>query len=164
MISRSFHQYSWNSGVETTWKSLIGWRHRTSNSYQNPQVPIYASSCIKIFDWSKGLYQHHVQTTDQERFESSPLYLIGAWNCIQASSAKIKLWGMLNMQTNTNFAYVIKLTWSLLGIIKSRVLYKSTCFASVTRQHFLSSRPHNWSSFKHRQFKLPGVFRGITLR
>ena len=25
-----FHQYSWNSGVETTWISLIGWHHKTS--------------------------------------------------------------------------------------------------------------------------------------
>ena len=30
MFSRSFHQYSWNSEVETTWKRLICWRHRTS--------------------------------------------------------------------------------------------------------------------------------------
>ena len=32
-ISRLFHQYSWNSEVETTWKSLICWRHRTSTTY-----------------------------------------------------------------------------------------------------------------------------------
>ena len=31
--SRSFHQYSWNSEVETTWISLIGWHHKTSNKY-----------------------------------------------------------------------------------------------------------------------------------
>ena len=30
MFSRSFHQYSWNFEIETTWKSLICWRHRTS--------------------------------------------------------------------------------------------------------------------------------------
>ena len=29
--SMSFHQYSWNSEVETTWISLIGWHHKTSN-------------------------------------------------------------------------------------------------------------------------------------
>ena len=28
--SMSFHQYSWNSEVETTWISLIGWHHKTS--------------------------------------------------------------------------------------------------------------------------------------
>ena len=33
MFSRSFLQYSWNSEVETTWKSLICWRHRTSITY-----------------------------------------------------------------------------------------------------------------------------------
>ena len=33
MFSRSFHQYSWSSEVETTWKSLICWWHRTSNIY-----------------------------------------------------------------------------------------------------------------------------------
>ena len=30
MFSRLFHQYSCNSEVETTWKSLICWWHRTS--------------------------------------------------------------------------------------------------------------------------------------
>ena len=30
---RSFHQYLWNSEVETTWISLIGWPHRTSSLY-----------------------------------------------------------------------------------------------------------------------------------
>ena len=29
--STSFHQYSWSSEVETTWISLIGWHHKTSN-------------------------------------------------------------------------------------------------------------------------------------
>ena len=29
--STSFHQYSWNSEVETTWISLIGWQHKTSS-------------------------------------------------------------------------------------------------------------------------------------
>ena len=33
MFSRLFHQYSWNSEVETTWKSWICWRHRTSNTF-----------------------------------------------------------------------------------------------------------------------------------
>ena len=33
IISMSFHQYSWNSEVETTWISLIGWYHKTSNVY-----------------------------------------------------------------------------------------------------------------------------------
>ena len=31
--STSFHQYSWNSEVETIWISLIGWHHKTSNIY-----------------------------------------------------------------------------------------------------------------------------------
>ena len=31
--SRSFHQYSWNTEVETTWISLIGWAHKTSSIY-----------------------------------------------------------------------------------------------------------------------------------
>ena len=31
--STSFHQYSWNSEVETTWISLIGWHHKTSILY-----------------------------------------------------------------------------------------------------------------------------------
>ena len=31
--SMSFHQYSWNSEVKTTWISLIGWPQKTSNMY-----------------------------------------------------------------------------------------------------------------------------------
>ena len=31
--STSFHQYSWNSEVETIWISLIGWHHKTSNTH-----------------------------------------------------------------------------------------------------------------------------------
>ena len=31
--STSFHQYSWNSEVETTWINLIGWHHKTSTLY-----------------------------------------------------------------------------------------------------------------------------------
>ena len=31
--STAFHQYSWNSEVETTWISLIGWHHTTSIAY-----------------------------------------------------------------------------------------------------------------------------------
>ena len=39
--STSFHQYSWNSEVETTWISLIGWHHKTSNKYvANVQIEL----------------------------------------------------------------------------------------------------------------------------
>ena len=31
--SMLFHQYSWNSEVETTWISLIGWHHKTSSIF-----------------------------------------------------------------------------------------------------------------------------------
>ena len=31
--SMSFHQYSWNSEVWTTWISLICWHHKTSTGY-----------------------------------------------------------------------------------------------------------------------------------
>ena len=33
MKSMSSHQYPWNSEVETTWISLIGWHHKTSSMY-----------------------------------------------------------------------------------------------------------------------------------
>ena len=33
MFSRSFHQNSWNSEVETAWISLICWQHKTSNAH-----------------------------------------------------------------------------------------------------------------------------------
>ena len=38
--STSFHQYSWNSEVETTWISLIGWHHKTSNVFYLPEIGI----------------------------------------------------------------------------------------------------------------------------
>ena len=31
--STSFHPYSWNSEVETTWISSVGWHHKTSTMY-----------------------------------------------------------------------------------------------------------------------------------
>ena len=31
------HQYSWNSEVETTWISLIGWPQKMSNTYYKPK-------------------------------------------------------------------------------------------------------------------------------
>ena len=39
MKSKSFHQYSWNSEVETMWISLIGWHHKTSNKYGHATPP-----------------------------------------------------------------------------------------------------------------------------
>ena len=41
---RSFHQYSWNSEVEITWISLIGWHRKTSSEYTSKaqyQVRMY---------------------------------------------------------------------------------------------------------------------------
>ena len=46
--SMSFHQYSWNSEVETTWISLIGWHHKTSNTY----LVTYLGYCRpNSFEW-----------------------------------------------------------------------------------------------------------------
>ena len=66
--SMLFHQYSWNSEVETTWISLIGWPHKTSNKYvlygfkpghrQNYPHMIYIQcnrSCAKTNKVSNGL-------------------------------------------------------------------------------------------------------------
>ena len=82
MFSGSFHQYSWNSEVETTWKSLICWQHRMSNIYLNrdksqnyktdfwhwkltlkikfwwflsPHTQVNASPITKIISWLKFL-------------------------------------------------------------------------------------------------------------
>ena len=43
----SFHQYSWNSEVETSWISLIGWPHRTSSKYLCKRI---------IADSAQGLF------------------------------------------------------------------------------------------------------------
>ena len=53
--SISFHQYSWNSEVETTWISLIGWHHKTSNTYFRknllPNIDFYSRQKIGTPDW-----------------------------------------------------------------------------------------------------------------
>ena len=54
MFSRSFHQYSWNSEVETTWKSLICWRHRTSIVYG-------FATLLSIPDWKLYLVLRRVK-------------------------------------------------------------------------------------------------------
>ena len=43
-----FHWYSWNSKVETTWKSLICWRHRTSNTYWGTYCQLGLNSKIEL--------------------------------------------------------------------------------------------------------------------
>ena len=59
--STLFHQYSWNSEVETTWISLIGWPHKTSRVYPlNPSwfgellifliFEIHYSLCFFVFN------------------------------------------------------------------------------------------------------------------
>ena len=61
MFSRSFHQYSWKSEVETKWKSLICWRHRTSIVYHllcSPIIhnfrPLKYGFCKKslLYEWT----------------------------------------------------------------------------------------------------------------
>ena len=52
--SRSFHQYSWNSEVDTTWISLIGWPHKTSikQAFQwIPNIRKYLSIEQIIYEW-----------------------------------------------------------------------------------------------------------------
>ena len=43
--STSFHQYSWNSEVETTWISLIGWYHKTSSVYWHDYI-LTVTACL----------------------------------------------------------------------------------------------------------------------
>ena len=46
----SFHQYSWNSEVETTWISLIGWPQKTSIIYgHQPNTYSYPRSAFFWF-------------------------------------------------------------------------------------------------------------------
>ena len=50
--SMSFHQYSGNSEVETTWISLIGWHHKTSTIYQHGyllEIQILAQFFMQIY-------------------------------------------------------------------------------------------------------------------
>ena len=52
----SFHQYSWNSEVETTWISLIGWSQKTSNKYSVdlPKMPGTLCLLVKISEFEFG--------------------------------------------------------------------------------------------------------------
>ena len=71
--SMSFHQYSWNSEVETTWISLIGWHHKTSTKY----VPKYAELCrgklYPYFGWlhRKSTYLSYASQTFKLPFSGS---------------------------------------------------------------------------------------------
>ena len=72
--STSFHQYSWSSEVETTWISLFGWHHKTSNTYSlrtemlcsvgfQPEMALvmhlvyYNLARFLIFSWVNSLWQ-----------------------------------------------------------------------------------------------------------
>ena len=48
MKSTWFHQYSWNSEVETSWISLIGWHHKTSTIYGPDAVILYLQETFSI--------------------------------------------------------------------------------------------------------------------
>jgi hypothetical protein len=66
---KSFHQYSWNSEVETTWISLIGWPHKTSSKY----VPaIFQRQAAK---WFRHLHSQHLLTSWQLHVQM--LWLLG---------------------------------------------------------------------------------------
>ena len=67
----SFHQYSWNSEVETTWISLICWHHKTSNIYPFIYFQLWikfynvcwcsaTSMCIVTWAWTPvGVHHYH---------------------------------------------------------------------------------------------------------
>ena len=50
----SFHQYSWNSEVETTWISLIGWPHKTSTRYYLNDLNITLASIFHLSNLSSS--------------------------------------------------------------------------------------------------------------
>ena len=47
--STSFHQYSWNSEVETTWISMIGWHNKTSKGYGQEVVLSLLTIRLEVF-------------------------------------------------------------------------------------------------------------------
>ena len=72
MKSMSFHQYSWNSEVETTWISLIGWHHKTSTTELLTGVVIN-DVWIKIelsSSWSYTI-QNHIATINEPKVSIS---------------------------------------------------------------------------------------------
>ena len=60
----SFHQYSWNSEVEATWISLIGWHHKTSNTYVPTMYIQYANR--KILHCSIGTWNMKMMPFETE--------------------------------------------------------------------------------------------------
>ena len=65
--SMSFHQYSWNSEVETTRISLIGWHHKTSTNHCVLQDCYYCTDRTGTTAWCPGgisslpsLYQREI--------------------------------------------------------------------------------------------------------
>ena len=50
--SMSFYQYSWNSEVESTWISLIGWHHKISSAYsfmlKYSKITVCVMHCVRF--------------------------------------------------------------------------------------------------------------------
>ena len=75
MFSRSFHQYSRNSEVETTWNGLICWRHRTSITQ------FYIILCVFVYKFKKKnlviksfYYQNIMKQSSHSLQNSTPTF------------------------------------------------------------------------------------------
>ena len=69
MKSMSFHQYSWNSEVETNWISLIDWHHKTSTTYPCIIGLMYHNESLSI--WNLYLYYDYNKIPVANELESS---------------------------------------------------------------------------------------------
>ena len=68
--SMLFHQYSWNSEVETTWISLICWAHRTSSMYW-----IYKVTYLQLSNLFLSTEEHWLDSIHQHKAGTSPRIL-----------------------------------------------------------------------------------------
>ena len=104
--SMSFHQYLWNSEVETNWISLIGWLHKTSNIHT--YLPILEGrkcsfeSCLLVDRFEDLMFQKFVSRED--------LALSTLWNGKdliverQRGNSSLIWHGRLRNTSNLNFS------------------------------------------------------------
>ena len=91
--STSFHQYSWNYEVETTWINLIGWHHKTSSKYCHTahclQWKIWALKCRNVHlswrFWSSNSFQQFFENAIRKGFKAYVSEEILNWHCLSLS-------------------------------------------------------------------------------
>ena len=113
--SMLFHQYSWNSEVETTWISLICWHHKTSNPYPHRYDrfrSFFYYICMKVNNFFL-------------RFNCSVIYCQNIGNkatfnnCIVARYIRFRDTYQVHIEIWRAYFHTLLIGWSVVNINKS---------------------------------------------